>query len=492
MPFVSLGLQPNLALPLSRLGYQQPTPVQAAAIPVILQGRDVLARAQTGTGKTAAFGLPMIQRLFSSPPRTPNKRAPRGLVLVPTRELALQVYESLLSYGGPVRLRVAAIFGGVSMQPQVTALHRGVDIVVATPGRLIDHMQQRTVDLSGIEILVLDEADRMLDMGFLPPLRRILSGLPTDRQTLLLSATLDKEVQELAASFTKSPAYIDVSPAQTVAVTVTHHIHYVTQDRKRALLTYILSQPDCGQTLVFCRTKHGSNRVGHQLEAAGIQVGVIHGNKSQNARVKALSDFKSGRVSVLVATDVAARGLDIQQLPLVINFDLPLVAEDYVHRIGRTGRAGAPGRAISLVAEGEAVLLRDIQRLLSAPLETINLPGFETEPFRMSSQHTPHAGARSGQRSGQRPGSRPGAHRGPHATSARDAGSRPARSHSGDAESGRREARGNKPSPAAPGHSARPPHPQGDRRGGHRGRHGAPSAGSHPRRSHEPGLSPKV
>ncbi len=454
MPFVSLGLAPNLALPLSRLGYTQPTPVQAAAIPVILQGRDVLARAQTGTGKTAAFGLPMIQRLFSTPPRTSGKRGPRGLVLVPTRELALQVYESLLSYGDPVRLRVAAIFGGVSIQPQITALHRGVDVVVATPGRLIDHMQQRTVDLATIEVLVLDEADRMLDMGFLPPLRRILAGLPTQRQTLLLSATLDKEVQDLASSFTNSPAFVDVTPTNTVAVTVTHHIHYVTQDRKRALLTQLLSQPDSGQTLVFCRTKHGSNRVGAQLEAAGIRVGVIHGNKSQNARVKALSDFKSGRVAVLVATDVAARGLDIQQLPLVINFDLPLVAEDYVHRIGRTGRAGMPGRAISLVSEGEAVLLRDIQRLLSAPLETISLPGFETAPFRM-----PSSGSQGGGRSSQRP------------PSGRDGGPRPARRPAGRSDATSRAARPAGPS-SSPGSSpARPARAPVDPRQGHRRPH---------------------
>ncbi len=513
MPFVSLGLVPSLALPLSRLGYQQPTPVQAAAIPLVLQGRDVLARAQTGTGKTAAFGLPMIQRLFASPPRSTHKRAPRGLVLVPTRELALQVYESLLSYGEPMRLRVAAIFGGVSIQPQITALHRGVDIVVATPGRLIDHMQQRTVDLAGIEILVLDEADRMLDMGFLPPLRRILSGLPTERQTLLLSATLDKEVQELAASFTKSPAYVDVTPTQTVAITVTHHIHYVTQDRKRALLTHILSQPDCGQTLVFCRTKHGSNRVGHQLEVAGIPVGIIHGNKSQNARVKALTDFKSGRVSVLVATDVAARGLDIQQLPLVINFDLPLVAEDYVHRIGRTGRAGAPGRAISLVSEGEAVLLRDIQRLLSAPLETLNLPGFETEPFRMSSQSSSGAGQRPGQRSNPRGGPRSGQrntprseqprpqrsdrHPAPQATQ-RDAGPRVPRGSAFEGDDTARAPRAAKPSAASPSHAvrpahpARPSHPPADRRAGHSGRHVGAPARSHSRRGHEPGLSPKA
>ncbi|PSM32261.1 DEAD/DEAH box helicase [Haliangium sp. UPWRP_2] len=387
MPFVSLGLVPSLATPLARRGYATPTPVQAAAIPVILEGRDVFARAQTGTGKTAAFGLPMIQRLFATPSASgPTvSRQPRGLVLVPTRELALQVYESLLAYGAPLRLRVAAIFGGVSFGPQQSALSRGVDIVVATPGRLIDHLGQRTVDLSRIEILVLDEADRMLDMGFLPPLRRILAVLPTQRQTLLLSATLAPEVQELAASFTRDPAQIDVTPKNTVAVTVSHYVHYVTQDNKRALLTHILQQPDTGQTLVFCRTKHGSNRVGRQLEVAGIKVGVIHGNKSQNARVKALTDFKSGRVEVLVATDVAARGLDIAQLPLVINYDLPLVAADYVHRIGRTGRAGAPGRAISLVAADEAPLLRDIQKLLSAPLEQMNLPGFETPAFAIPS-----------------------------------------------------------------------------------------------------------
>jgi ATP-dependent RNA helicase RhlE len=395
MPFVSLGLVPSLALPLARRGYASPTPVQAAAIPVMLEGRDVFARAQTGTGKTAAFGLPMIQRLFSGPAAGPAaSRQPRGLVLVPTRELALQVHESLVAYGQPMRLRVAAIFGGVSIGPQISALSRGVDIVVATPGRLIDHLGQRTIDLSRVEILVLDEADRMLDMGFLPPLRRILAVLPTKRQTLLCSATLAPEVQELAASFTRDPVQVDVTPKNTVAVTVSHFIHYVTQDNKRALLTHILRQPDSGQTLVFCRTKHGSNRVGRQLELAGVKVGVIHGNKSQNARVRALSDFKSGRVEVLVATDVAARGLDIAQLPLVINYDLPLVAADYVHRIGRTGRAGAPGRAISLVAGDEVPLLRDIQKLLSAPLEKLSLPGFETPAFNIPSAESAGRGGR--------------------------------------------------------------------------------------------------
>jgi ATP-dependent RNA helicase RhlE len=395
MPFVSLGLSPALAQPLARLGYTTPTPVQLAAIPVALQGRDVLARAQTGTGKTAAFGLPMIQRLTADGPRNPVPKRPRALVLVPTRELALQVSDALHTYGTPMRVRVAAIFGGVNMRRQVMVLQKGVDIVVATPGRLIDHLQQQTVDLSSVSILVLDEADRMLDMGFLPPLRRILESVPKDRQTLLLSATLPAEVQSLAATFMRNAERIDCSPAATVAATVSHHVHYVTQDRKRALLVQVLSAPENRQTLVFCRTKHGSNRVGRHLETSGLKTAVIHGDKSQNARTRALADFKAGRIAVLVATDVAARGLDIEQLPLVMNYDLPLVAEDYVHRIGRTGRAGSPGRAVSLVSEGETALLRDIQKLLPAPLEVMSVAGFETAPFAASAA-APSPARRSG------------------------------------------------------------------------------------------------
>jgi ATP-dependent RNA helicase RhlE len=384
MLFSQLGLTPSLCLPLARLGYEQPTPIQVKAIPAVLTGNDLLARAQTGTGKTAAFGLPMIQRIMARPD-SGGPRRPRALVLVPTRELAAQVHKSLMTYGAPAQIRVSVIFGGVGMAPQIQSLRHGADIIVATPGRLMDHMQRRTVDLSGIEILTLDEADRMLDLGFLPALRRIIGTLPRSRQTLLFSATLPKPVVELAAAFTRNPAHVDVSDGTIVASTVTHHVHPVNADQKRAVLTHVLTQNAAGQALVFCKTKRGSDRVGEHLERAGIKTAVIHGNKSQGARTRALGDFKAGHVNVLVATDIAARGLDIAQLPLVINYDLPLVAEDYIHRVGRTGRAGHSGRAVSLVSSAEAQLLRDIQRLLPAPLEHVALEGFNAAAHAESS-----------------------------------------------------------------------------------------------------------
>ena len=385
MSFSKLGLTSSLCVPLARLGYEQPTPIQAQAIPAVLTGTDLLARAQTGTGKTAAFGLPMIERIAAR--RDGGRRIPRGLVLVPTRELAAQVHRSLSTYGVSVQLRVTAIFGGVGMGAQIQSLRRGTDIVVSTPGRLIDHMQRRTVDLSAIEILTLDEADRMLDLGFLPPLRRVVASLPRSRQTLLFSATLSDAVIGLAAEFTDNPARVDVSDGQAVARTVTHHLHTVPVDQKRAALTHVLTQEAGSQALVFCKTKRGSDRVGEHLERAGIKAAVIHGNKSQGARTRALGDFKVGRVHVLVATDIAARGLDIAQLPLVINYDLPLVAEDYIHRVGRTGRAGRSGRAVSLVSPADSLLLRDIQRLLPAPIEQVAIPGFA--PHAEPSIHKP-------------------------------------------------------------------------------------------------------
>jgi ATP-dependent RNA helicase RhlE len=369
--FTTLGLSDILSTSLARLGYATPTPVQSRSIPIVLSGSDLLARAQTGTGKTAAFGLPMIERLLVRTKRQPGTRSPRGLVLVPTRELAIQVHRSLTTYGAPVRAQVAAIYGGVGMKPQRDALRRGVDIVVATPGRLIDHLQQRSVDLTRVEILTLDEADRMLDMGFLPALRRVLTAVPRTRQTLLFSATFSTEVKHLAADFTHEPQYVDVSQRDAVPRTVTHRVHAVLEGGKSHALTHVLTQVPKDQALVFCKTKRRSDRVGEHLNRAGIRAAVIHGNKSQGARNRALGDFKAGRVNVLVATDIAARGLDIAQLPLVINYDLPLVAEDYVHRVGRTGRAGHTGRAVSLVTAGDRGLLPAIQRLLPAPLEEV-------------------------------------------------------------------------------------------------------------------------
>ncbi len=369
MSFAALGLSDVLLQPLARLGYDRPTAVQTSAIPLVLSGRDLMARAQTGTGKTAAFGLPMIDRLLVHERKPRRDGAPRGVVVVPTRELAAQVHQALTTYGAPVQLRCAVIIGGAGMRPQLDALRRGVDVVVATPGRLLDHMAQRTVDLRQVEILVLDEADRMLDMGFLPALRRIIAATPRMRQTLLFSATLPREVTELARQFMREPLHVDVSDGQTVTPTVTHSVHTVGDGGKADALRQVLREAASGQALVFCKTKRRSDRVGTQLKRAGIRAAVIHGNKSQGARNRALGDFKAGRVHVLVATDIAARGLDIAQLPLVVNYDLPLVAEDYVHRVGRTGRAGHTGRAVSLVSAGDRGLLRAIQRLLPSPIQ---------------------------------------------------------------------------------------------------------------------------
>ena len=375
MSFSNLGLSPSLCAPLARKGYAEPTPVQAASIPLVLEGADLLARAHTGTGKTAAFGLPMIERLLVRGSRG-RTRSPRGLVLVPTRELAEQVHRTLLTYGSPVQLRALAIFGGAHMGRQIQELRRGTDIVVATPGRLIDHLERRTVDLSAVELLVLDEADRMLDMGFMPALKTILTTVPSTRQTLLFSATLSAPIVRLASEFTRDPKRVDVAKGEMVVATVSHRVHPVEGDRKRDLLVHVLSE-GAGQALVFCKTKHGSDKLGDHLEGAGLKVAVIHGGKNQGQRTRSLADFKTGRVSVLVATDVAARGLDIAQLPLVVNYDLPLVAEDYIHRVGRTGRAGAAGRALSFVSGPERSLLRDIQRLLPTPLEHVVVAGFE-------------------------------------------------------------------------------------------------------------------
>jgi len=311
----------------------------------------------------------MIDRLRVRDARARVARKPRGLILVPTRELALQVERALAAYGASVHVRVAAIVGGVAMRPQVAALARGVDIVVATPGRLIDHMQQRTIDLSAVEIATLDEADRMLDMGFLPSLRRVVDALPRKRQTLLVSATIPASVKQLAAAFTHDAAHVDVSGGDAVAADVTHRVETVADGGKSDALTRVLKHAQGAQVLVFCKTKRRSDRVGQQLTRAGVAAAVIHGNKSQNARTRALTDFKAGRVNVLVATDIAARGLDIPQLPLVVNYDLPAVPEDYVHRVGRTGRAGHPGRAVSFVSAAERGLLPPIQRLVGRTLE---------------------------------------------------------------------------------------------------------------------------
>jgi len=378
MSFENLGLSPFLLRALVEQGYETPTPIQVQAIPLALAGHDLMAGAQTGTGKTAAFGLPLLQHLGTSPQAVNGVRKPRALILTPTRELAVQVHDSLRDYSKYLRIPSTTIYGGAGMGPQQDALRRGVDLIVATPGRLIDHMDRRNVDLSGIEILVLDEADRMLDMGFLPAIKRILAKLPKqNRQTLLFSATFVDSIKQLAMEFMHEPKQIQVAASNTVVDTISHRVHPVDGTRKRELLLHILAADSRKQTLVFGRTKHGCDKLTKYLEQSGIKAAAIHGNKSQGARLRALKDFKAGRINVLVATDIAARGIDIDQLPMVINFDLPMVAEDYVHRIGRTGRNGSQGEAVSLVAQDEAKLLRAITRMLKRDVEIRDVPGFE-------------------------------------------------------------------------------------------------------------------
>jgi ATP-dependent RNA helicase RhlE len=370
---------PELVRAVADEGYASPTPVQAQAIPVILEGRDVLAGAQTGTGKTAGFTLPLLQRLASRATASPSPaRHPiRALVLTPTRELAAQVEESIRIYGKHLRLRTTLVYGGVGINPQIDALRRGVDVLVATPGRLLDHVGQKTVDLRHVEILVLDEADRMLDMGFIRDIRRILALLPSQRQNLLFSATFSDEIRSLANGLLRDPATVQVARRNAESELVAQRIYPVPQPHKRALLAHLVAAGDWRQVLVFTRTKHGANRLAEQLCKDGIEATAIHGNKSQGARTKALAGFKAGEVRVLVATDLASRGLDIEELPHVVNYELPSVPEDYVHRIGRTGRAGSEGEAISLVSPDEAPLLADIEKLLKRKLERAPVPEFE-------------------------------------------------------------------------------------------------------------------
>ena len=374
MSFDSLGLSVELLRAVAAQGYDRPTPIQAQAIPAVLAGRDILAGAQTGTGKTAAFTLPMLQQLSQHRRRG---RSPRALVLTPTRELAAQVAESVRTYGRHLPLRSVQIFGGVGMGPQIDQLRRGVDIVVATPGRLLDHAGQGNIDLSAIELLVLDEADRMLDMGFIHDIRRILRLLPAKRQNLLFSATYSREIEQLATGLLDDPERIAVAPRNTAAETVAQLVHPVPRTQKRALLSQLIRAGGWSQVLVFTRTKHGANRLAQQLEQDGITAAAIHGNKSQGARTRALASFKDGSVRTLVATDIAARGLDIDRLPHVVNFDLPQVPEDYVHRIGRTGRAGADGTAVSLVAPDERPLLTAIERMLGRRVASQVIDGFD-------------------------------------------------------------------------------------------------------------------
>src|ERR1700728_688708 len=359
--FKDFSLSPPLLKAVEALGYTEPTPIQQRAIPVVLEGRDLMAAAQTGTGKTAAFGLPLLERLLQNPVR---QQAPRALILVPTRELAAQVSDACRAMARNLPIRGALIYGEVSAKPQLDALAGGVDLVIATPGRLLDHLESRAVDLSKIEMLVLDEGDRMLDMGFIRAIRRIIAALPAKRQNMLFSATFSEEIRTLAKSVLRDPVIIDISPRNAPPELVDHSVYHVDSAAKHPLLTRLIVDGGVRQTLVFTRTKHGANRLAERLLRDGLACAAIHGNKSQGARTRALDDFKQGRIRVLVATDIAARGLDITELPHVVNFELPHVPEDYVHRIGRTGRAGLRGKAVSLVSRDERERLRAIEKLL--------------------------------------------------------------------------------------------------------------------------------
>ncbi len=412
MSFASLGLSDALVRAVTEHGYTEPTPIQRQAIPAVLAGGDLLAGAQTGTGKTAGFVLPMLQRLATTPPRAANaarhaRKPIRALVLAPTRELAAQIEESIQVYGKYAKQSSMVIFGGVGIGPQTAQLKRGVDILVATPGRLLDHQGQGNLDLSRVEILVLDEADRMLDMGFIRDIRRILALLPAKRQNLLFSATFSDEIKDLADGLLDAPALIEVARRNSTVDIITQTIHPVDRDRKRELLSHLIRTQNWYQVLVFTRTKHGANKLAEQLNRDGITALAIHGNKSQGARTRALSEFKDASLSVLVATDIAARGIDIDQLPHVVNYDLPNVPHDYVHRIGRTGRAGATGEAISLVCVDEHEYLRDIEKLIKRTLPLTVIAGFEPDPHARAQPilqrqgrgaqrgHAPAAGARS-------------------------------------------------------------------------------------------------
>ena len=409
MSFSSLGLSPPLLEAVAEAGYSTPTPIQVQAIPAVLDGKDVMGAAQTGTGKTAGFILPILEILSNGERARPNQV--RALVLTPTRELAAQVEASAVTYGKHLPLRSAVVFGGVKINPQMMKLRKGVDVLVATPGRLLDLYNQNAVKFKQLEVLVLDEADRMLDMGFIHDIRKILALLPRRRQNLMFSATFSNDIRNLAKGLVHNPIEISVSPRNTTVDSVEQQICPVDKAKKSALLTHLIQEKQWPQVLVFSRTKHGANRLTRHLESSGINAVAIHGNKSQAARTKALANFKSGSIRVLVATDIAARGLDINQLPLVVNFDLPNVPEDYIHRIGRTGRAGASGQAISLVCADEIKQLTDIEKLLNRQLDRKLVDGFEPVhdlPESKINQPTSRANkpkkSKMGHRDGQRSG----------------------------------------------------------------------------------------
>src|SRR5690554_6479902 len=409
MSFDSLGLRADILRAIAEQGYSSPTPIQAQAIPVVLRGVDLLAGAQTGTGKTAGFTLPLLEKLSASTKAVNGRRPVRALILTPTRELAAQIYESVKDYGKYLPLRAAVVFGGVSINPQMMKLRGGVDILVATPGRLLDLVNQNALKLNELEVLVLDEADRMLDMGFIHDIKKVLALLPKQRQNLLFSATFSDDIKALADRLLNKPELIEVARRNTASERVEQRVHPVDRNRKRELLSHLIGEGNWQQVLIFSRTKHGANRLTEQLQQDGISAAAIHGNKSQGARTKALEDFKRGAIRALVATDIAARGIDIDQLPHVVNYELPNVPEDYVHRIGRTGRAEREGMAVSLVCIDEHKFLRDIERLIKKDIEQVVVPGFEpdpsirAEPIQLGRKPGGRSGPRTGNpRSGQR------------------------------------------------------------------------------------------
>ena len=432
--FADLALAEPLLRAITETGYVAPTPIQAQAIPLVLQGGDLLAAAQTGTGKTAGFVLPILHLLLQSAPQGRKPGRPRCLILTPTRELTAQVEESVQTYGKYAGLKSMVMFGGVNINPQISALKKPLDILVATPGRLLDHAGQRTVDLSGVEILVLDEADRMLDMGFIRDIRKVLALLPKQRQNLLFSATFSDEIRTLARGVLNDPGEVSVTPRNTTTELVEQTVHLVEQHHKRDLISHIIRESGWHQVLVFTRTKHGANRLAEKLVKDGLSAAAIHGNKSQAARTRALAGFKDGSVTVLVATDIAARGLDIDQLPQVVNFELPNVPEDYVHRIGRTGRAGATGAAISLVDPSEIKLLKAIEKLIRKPLDRVEVQGW-TPPVGVARERDEDderdrrdfrgAGGRGGRGDGGRNGAGRGNSSAPRQPGARPAAGRP-------------------------------------------------------------------
>ena len=379
MSFTNLGLNESLLKAIKDQGYDTPTPIQKQAIPVVIEGKDVLAAAQTGTGKTAGFTLPLLERLSETHPKM-HKNQIRVLVLTPTRELAAQVAESIKTYGKYMKYSSTVIFGGVGINPQLATIRKGVDIVIATPGRLLDIAGQKGIDFSALETLVLDEADRMLDMGFIHDIKKLMKMMPQKRQTLLFSATFSSDIKKLAAGLLKDPVLVEVARENTTAEQISQVVHYVDKGRKRELLSQLIKTKDWRQVLVFTRTKHGANKLTKQLEEAGISAAAIHGNKSQGARTKALASFKANEIRVLVATDIAARGIDIDQLPHVVNYELPNVPEDYVHRIGRTGRAGQSGEAVSLVCIDEHKLLFDIEKFIKSEIKKVHIEAFTPDP----------------------------------------------------------------------------------------------------------------